>query len=1216
MKKAIYLLILLCAVLFTSCENFLNGSDVLEQLDDMIEEANAQTFTIIVSSDNPEGSFLSSGDKMCKLGYTIEVQFTVKRDVYIYKGLKAVNKSNTEESLSDYVEFEEIDKDDQRGVYKTAIKLIKESNDILILPDCELVPNVVKEDCKPENKENGVEQDSTIAIAFNKPVTMSEFFTPVITDSAGQSLVDYFDEYYMSADYTTLYIPTNKTKNILDPNGSVNQKDVIVKVDLSDITDENGNKGNGVYQHKYRINKTRDTIKPVLTAANLFSTDDSESPYYKELTDKALEDWTSEGDNNGDYGAHHIGGSVYVELEGHDDESGIAGIVVKEKFIKYTDGSAADTQVLTERLVCEKNEETEKYCASYEIKTKYDGIVELEFFVQDYADNLSELSKKYYVIKDTMVDSGVIKFSQELGQFPETPAGWKANIPVVEGDTQTVTLTLTANAKDSYYGSFSTPFDITAYWGYSENAITEEVTQTTDGKFTFTRDVDRFVFIKLICKDDFGNEKEIIKRMAPRAEVDYPDDGTPYQFSIANLRALFVQCNILAISSSDVDPAKYSVRMYRFYDQADSTKYSEVYSNNEYQIPNVAIEIYAMENSIPGAYRLINETAEPLCPVRIYISTTCGDFPSPVSKNYLSTEITSWGALAPNQVEYTRPEVSSSSEDGAETVEGLGPAGKPYLKPTVKITTTPLKSAGVTKVVIDDYMTEAGKNAGIVYTFYAAGYYTKNEGERHTFNYDFQVSSKSKTPELLLNSPYQYKLFIEAYDPATKTIYTPYVFNRWMATIDPNNPEYVNYDSWCFIDDEPESYSFYVNSSSMATSHLVLTEDVTPPYISIDANPFSYAGYYRIGAPQDDSAFLSSTGVPAMYKNERGNYEFDYYIIPNPSNNIKYIPSYTIDELETCYSEYKKVAEFKYDDDQGWNQKKLNIPYGDIKEGFYTISFITKDTYGNTSVQTYPFVNTVLGKLPVTCKYNSLWEEDEYGYGQDHSYYSFTIDNSKNPEIQIKEINGETTSTITAVLVRPYEGNNNTWEWEENQNSFENLFVNTSYENGVVNQEWSLIHKRDIVGQYSGADNPWRKLKAYYGFADSDSALGKGFYNTEYFFIGADSHCNMKNCMDGLNGVQIFSDNTVLVHTLYSPAKLTETRYQEDAATIWETKGAETGLIIYPSIIDPDNYDPNDYYTKNYDLTKLNEIPVGNWYTTIVHFADGTVAMTDIKQKY
>ena len=91
MKKALFLLIPLFLIFTTSCDNFMNGSDVQEQLNQMIDVATAKSCTLIVSQDNTMGSFLSSGDKSCKLGYSIEVQYTVKKDQYIYKGLKAVS---------------------------------------------------------------------------------------------------------------------------------------------------------------------------------------------------------------------------------------------------------------------------------------------------------------------------------------------------------------------------------------------------------------------------------------------------------------------------------------------------------------------------------------------------------------------------------------------------------------------------------------------------------------------------------------------------------------------------------------------------------------------------------------------------------------------------------------------------------------------------------------------------------------------------------------------------------------------------------------------------------------------------------------------------------------------------------------------------------------------------------------------------------------------
>ena len=168
--------------------------------------------------------------------------------------------------------------------------------------------------------------------------------------------------------------------------------------------------------------------------------------------------------------------------------------------------------------------------------------------------------------------------------------------------------------------------------------------------------------------------------------------------------------------------------------------------------------------------------------------------------------------------------------------------------------------------------------------------------------------------------------------------------------------------------------------------------------------------------------------------------------------------------------------------------------------------------------------------------------------------------------------------------------------------------------------------------------NRWGKITGYYGCVDSDSTIGKGYFYTEYVFLAEDDVCNVKNCMEGINGMQVFFDNNVMIHTMYSPDQLTASKYDKDAHYIWETKGLETGLEIYPTSRipvydsnDPESnpnsvyYDPNyqpvatidesAFQTRTYGTDKTKDIPSGYWYTTIIHFADGTVVMTDIKQK-
>lgn len=59
---------------------------------------------------------------------------------------------------------------------------------------------------------------------------------------------------------------------------------------------------------------------------------------------------------------------------------------------------------------------------------------------------------------------------------------------------------------------------------------------------------------------------------------------------------------------------------------------------------------------------------------------------------------------------------------------------------------------------------------------------------------------------------------------------------------------------------------------------------------------------------------------------------------------------------------------------------------------------------------------------------------------------------------------------------------------------------------------------------------------------------------------------------------------------------------EEKDIGIWESKGIETGIVV-----------KNSSFTYSNDY--LTEIPAGNYYTTVVHFADGTKVMSEVKQK-
>ena len=380
-KRASFFILPFLLFLFSACENFMQGGNVKDQLESIVKEANAQSVKLVISQDTTMGTFLSSGDKECKLGYSIDVQFNLKKESYIFKGIKAVSTNDEEASRDDCIEFVIKDRDDDKGIYKIEIKVVKEASDILIVPDCILVPGVVKEECFPSFDAAGWEQDSTIRIVFNKAVVPTDAFGVIITDIGGSDMSAFYGKPFFSADKTTLFIPINKERKIINDDDNSLTKDIILKIDLTTIQDEEENSGFGLFEYKFRVNKTKDTEPPIFVSANVYTSSDKS----RMVTSNHPDTWTNESD----YSANHLKNSVFVEFQATDEGSGISGIFVKEKVIKFSDGTAASE---SEEAIsyhsddtCVLDETTGNYVLNYTIGTLYDGIIQLQIFPEDYS---------------------------------------------------------------------------------------------------------------------------------------------------------------------------------------------------------------------------------------------------------------------------------------------------------------------------------------------------------------------------------------------------------------------------------------------------------------------------------------------------------------------------------------------------------------------------------------------------------------------------------------------------------------------------------------------------------------------------------------------------------------------------------------------------------------------------------------------------------------
>ena len=169
--------------------------------------------------------------------------------------MEAVSKSNSATSRAEYVQFTDLstEAEKQNGTYKVQIKLLKQSDDIMIRPVCLLIPKV--ESVTPAFTPSGYDQDSIIKITFNKAVDPQSFGSyeclSLYSDSGDHK--SYFDTPYFSSDNTVLNIPPKQNVHILTPDS--NQKlDISVSLDYTNLKDKDGLSITQANVHTYRIN--------------------------------------------------------------------------------------------------------------------------------------------------------------------------------------------------------------------------------------------------------------------------------------------------------------------------------------------------------------------------------------------------------------------------------------------------------------------------------------------------------------------------------------------------------------------------------------------------------------------------------------------------------------------------------------------------------------------------------------------------------------------------------------------------------------------------------------------------------------------------------------------------------------------------------------------------------------------------------------------------
>ena len=216
---------------------------------------NQKKAKLTVKTVEGTGSFLSDGEKWCTVGYSVDLQFTVKKSEYEFRGLEAVSSSDSSIKYTDAVSFEELERNSETGVYKIRVKVLEQKDDIVIQPKCVLLPKVLK--ITPEFVSTGYDQDTPISILFNKPVDTESFgdFSCIEIYSSEESLTGYFGSPEFSDDRTSIYIRPYSDLHILAPD-SDKKLDISVRLDFSKVKDQDGIALTQLEPHTYRIKDT------------------------------------------------------------------------------------------------------------------------------------------------------------------------------------------------------------------------------------------------------------------------------------------------------------------------------------------------------------------------------------------------------------------------------------------------------------------------------------------------------------------------------------------------------------------------------------------------------------------------------------------------------------------------------------------------------------------------------------------------------------------------------------------------------------------------------------------------------------------------------------------------------------------------------------------------------------------------------------------------
>lgn len=217
-SKLALILLVLTTVVFTSCENFLQGEDVKEEISKAIEYNNAATYVLHLVALKGSGDIKTpAGEEVSKkVSDTFNVKFVPEDNHKFIKWEAVISGLGQNEKVSDYIEFE-----DEKSL-ETKVTFKKASNSITITPVCPELLAVKEFNFKDEGTINP--RDSSIVITLNQEIP-EECKSAFSISIPGLPEDKTFEDYFMPAEISGKVI-TIKTKY-----SQTQEKDDLIPVD-------------------------------------------------------------------------------------------------------------------------------------------------------------------------------------------------------------------------------------------------------------------------------------------------------------------------------------------------------------------------------------------------------------------------------------------------------------------------------------------------------------------------------------------------------------------------------------------------------------------------------------------------------------------------------------------------------------------------------------------------------------------------------------------------------------------------------------------------------------------------------------------------------------------------------------------------------------------------------------------------------------------------